>query len=423
MSSNNVDIKNIICFSGFVIIVLFAINSFFEQFQFEKQFEIKKVIDNIHQKQNIAPERLYINAWRTAKLEYADNTMNNQDWNRWRNRYHGKIKNMDDANIAISTMLYSLNDIYTRFLQSNSYKRQKVIMESKITGLGLNFNKTDDGIIVNNIIKNSPAEAEELMPGDKIIKINDKYVMLMSDEDIQKCIEAKKGENVTLVIKRGWTILTKTLKAEDVPIETMEYRITKDNIGIIKLSNVMGEKALEDFQTVLDKTQETKGIIIDLRNNYGGILANAVQMADLMIKDGLIVNIKSRGKIKYKLYADEDASFEEKPIVILVNNKTASAAEILAGALKYNLKAVLMGENTYGKNAIQHVIPLANRTGLIITSEKYILPDGQDINNKGIIPDYVYISKNKNAKKDELLEKATKLINETVKKNKESDII
>ncbi len=416
--SSEIKIKNVLCFGLFLVFIMLVIDDLMKSCDIEVHYKIKKCFDKIHQAQTIAPERLYINAWRSAKLEYSDPTMNHQDWNRWRMRYHGKIKNMDDANVAICTMLSSLNDVYTRFLQSNNYKRQKVILESKITGLGLNFNKSDDGIIVNKILRNSPAETEELMPGDKIIKINDKYVVLMSDDEIQSYIEAQNGEEVTLIIKRGWKILKKKLNAKEVPIDTMEYKITKDNIGIIRLRTIMGEKALDDFKSILDKTNETKGIIIDLRNDYGGIMANAVQMADEMFINGCIVNIQSRGKIKYRVFSDENAKFLPKPVVILVNNKTASAAEILAGAIKYNLGAVIMGENTYGKNSIQHIIPLANKTGLIITSEKYILPDGQDIHNKGITPDYVYNDLKWTKKNDELMQKAEKLINEKVKNTK-----
>ncbi len=420
---SGIKIKNIVIFGIFLIFLMWIFDDLMKTYEIGIHFKVKKCFDKIHQSQKIAPARLYINAWRIAKLEYADSTMNYQDWNRWRNRYHGKIKTMEDANVAISSMLASLNDIYTRFLQTNKYKRQKVILESKITGLGLNFNKTDDGIIVNKILKNSPAETEELMPGDKIIKINDKYVILMSDDEIQNYIEAKEGEEVTLIIKRGWKILQKKLNSKETPIDTMSYRITKDNIGIITISTIMGEKAVDDFNTIIDKTNKTKGLIIDLRNNYGGIIANAVEMADSMFRNGNIVNIKSKGKIKYKIYSDKDAGFTEKPIVILVNNRTASAAEILAGALKYNLNAVLIGENTYGKNAIQHVIPLANNTGLIITSEKYILPNGEDIQDKGITPDYVYTNLKRTKKNDELMKKAEKLLLDKVKNNKESDII
>ena len=131
-----------------------------------------------------------------------------------------------------------------------------------------------------------------------------------------------------------------------------------------------------------------------------------------------MVSIESRGKTKLRIYADEKIFFTPKPIVILVNKKTASAAEILAGALNCSANAMLVGERTYGKNSIQQVIPMANKSGLMITSDKYILPNGADIHNVGIKPDYEFIVSTTVRGKDLLMEEAIKLINEVVKNKK-----
>lgn len=415
--SGEIKLKKLFLYAVIVLVIYFTADIIFKPYMIIDNYGIEKIFDKIHQSQNISPQRLYVNAWRTARNEYADKTMNNQDWNRWRYRYKGKIKTMDDANIAINTMLASLNDDYTRFLKSNLYSKEKSILDSKITGVGVTFDKADDGVTISKILKNSSAYFENLMPGDKIVSINGLDVNTMSPENLQSYMEPKKDEKITLAIKRGDNVVVKELVSDDIPIDTMGYRITKDNIGIITLANIMGENALDDFKSIIKKTNDTKGIILDLRNNYGGILANSVQMADMMFKNGHIVSIKSRDKIKYKLFADNISEFKEKPIVILVNYRTASAAEIFAGALKYNLNAVIIGENTYGKNSIQHIIPLANNTGMIITSEKYILPDGSDIQGKGITPDYKYPLLRRTKLKDELMEKAEEIINKSVKKN------
>lgn len=414
----NIKIKNILFYTFSILIVLIIIDVKFHPFEKINYTPIKKGIEIVRQTQTIAPARVYINVWRIAKSEYADKSMNNQDWKRWRNRYNNKIKTMEDCEVAVNTMLSSLNDPYTRFLKSTNYKRQKVIMESKITGVGLTLNKSSQGLIVNKVIKNSSAKEQNIMPGDCIIKIDNVNINMMTLEQIQNYINSGKDKVHKVEIKRGGLILVKELKSGDIPIDTMKYVITKDNIGIITLSTIMGEKALIDFKTILEKTNNTKGLIIDLRNNYGGILANAVQMADMMITDGLILSIEKRGVPIFKINADEKSVFTPKPVIILVNEKTASASEVLAGALKSDINAIIMGENTYGKNTIQQVIPMSNKTGMIITTEKYILPNGDDIEETGIVPDITINSVSDKKSKDKLLSEAVKLVNNIVKNDK-----
>lgn len=340
-----------------------------------------------HHSQKVAPSRLYVNVWRETKLRYADKTMNNQEWNVWRNRYAGKIHTLEDAEVAINTMLASLNDPYTQFLSKNKYSKQSGVMESVITGTGLVFNKTSEGIVVNTVLKNSSAKENKVMTGDKIVKINGVDVKNLSVSQVQNILDKSSGNDVKITFKRGEKISEKSLKKTEIPINTMSYTITDDNIGIVRLSNIMGKNALKDFKQIIKATNNTKALVLDLRNNYGGLLTNAVQMADLMLTEKKIVDIKSREKIKYEIYSGNRNIFKEKPVIILVNEKTASAAEIFAGALKSNLETYLIGENTFGKNTIQYVVPMSNETGIIITSDKYILPGGEDIDGTGIKPD------------------------------------
>lgn len=411
----NMKIKNIVFYIFTAVIMLIFVYVVIRPYIYRDFTAVNKFLNKVHQAQNIAPSRLFINVWRSAKLEYVDETMNGQDWFKWRARYIKHIKTSDDAYVAINSMLASLNDPYTKFLQSKSFSRQKAILDSKITGVGVMFNKSGDEIVVNHILKNSSAQAQHIMPGDSIVSIDGMSVKNMSAEDIHTYIEMHKDKKVKFEIKRGDKIVVKELEKKEIPIDTMMYRITKDNIGIIVLANIMGEKALNDFRDILLKTNKTKGLIIDLRNNYGGILANAIQMADMMLGESKIVSIESRGNSKFQIYSDDISVFKEKPIVILVNGKTASAAEILAGTLYCNKGAVILGENTYGKNSIQQIIPMANNSGLVITSDKYILPNGDDIHNKGITPDYIYMVQTDKSGDDILIKDAEKLINGVVK--------
>ena len=368
--------------------------------------------------EDIAPQRLFVKAWRITKNEYIDSSLNGQNWAKWRLRYFRHIKTIDDANVAINSMLTSLNDPYTKFMKSNSFKKQKIILDSQITGVGILFYKAGEDVIINHVIANSPAQNANIYTGDYIISINGKEVKNLETDEIAELINTSK-DTVDLVIKRKNEIIKKTLIKKVIPIKTMNYVITKDNIGIIYLSNIMGKRAANDFDGIIKGTNNTNGIIIDLRNNYGGIIANAMQMANLMLTNEMILSIKSRNGDEYQIYADNEKIFKDKPVVILIDRNTASAAEVLAGTLRNNINAILIGEKSFGKSSIQQVIPMQNGTGLIITSNKYILPDGKDINNKGLIPDITVNKKStKNNSEDIQLQEAVKLIQKIVKNEK-----
>ena len=411
--------KNIIFYSVFLVITIVIFSLFFKTENYINFDIIHKTLQKITISQNIAPQRLFINTWRIIKNSYVDETLNNQDWTRWRIRYIKHIKTIEDADIAINTMLASLNDPYNKFLQSVLFAKQKMIIDSEIKGIGILFNKSGKEIVINHIMDNSPAKNADILPGDTIVSINGKTADNLEMKTIINTIETSDNKEIELTIKRKNIIIKKKLKKQTIPIKTMEYTITKDNIGIITLANIMGEKAVSDFKDIIIKTNDTKGIILDLRNNYGGVLANAIQMANFMMDTGKIVSIQSRINTKYQIYSDGEKIFKNKPIVILINRNTASASEILAGTLKDNLNAILIGERSYGKNSIQQVIPMPNETGLILTTDRYILPDGSDIYGKGLEPDIVIkqdtIFTQKN---DKQLRKAKKIIRELVK-NKE----
>lgn len=404
--------KNIILYSIFVLILIIIFELFVRPKIYVKQDYLGVVLRKITSAQTIAPQRLYINVWRMTRNKYIDKTFNHQNWLKWRNRYSSHIKTMEDANVAINTMLLSLNDPYTKFLKSGLFLKRNMILDSKITGIGVLFGKSGDEITVNHIMENSPAQNADILPGDKIVAVNDTSSKNVNIDELMESIEDGKIDKVKLTIKRKDSTFEKELKKEDIPIGTMDYEITPDNIGIITMSNIMGKNAVVDFKNILLKTNETKALIFDLRNNYGGILSNAIEMANYMLNNTEIVAIESGTKSGYHIYADDEVLFQNKPIVILINNNTASAAEIFAGTLRDNLNAILIGENTYGKNSIQHVIPIQNHTGLILTTEKYILPKGEDIYKVGLKPD-MYMKQDSliSDKNDEQMNEAKKLIN------------
>ena len=276
-------IKIVILYAFIALVIILAIDFYcMPAFNLDNKKFLEN-LDNIKTSQNIAPQRLYINVWRNTKNEYVDSTMNGQDWNRWRNKYLKHIKTMEDANIAINTMLMSLNDRYSRFLLPDLYTKQKAIVDSKITGVGIMYNKTEDNVTVENVLDNSPAQKLGIKAGDEIIAINDKEASKAPIDKILTSTDKKDTENVKIVIKRDNKIIETNIKKEEIPIKTMEYKITNDNIGIITLATIMGENAIVDFVKIIKETNDTKGLIIDLRDNFGGILSNALEMANYLL--------------------------------------------------------------------------------------------------------------------------------------------
>lgn len=415
---NEINWKNIIFYSVFLILTIVLIELFVHPMNYVKTNFIKDFFRKLTVSQYIAPQRLFINAWRTTKNSYIDETLNNQDWSYWRRRYFKHVKTIEDANVAINSMLASLNDPYSKFLLSNSFTKQKVILDSKITGVGVLFDKTGNNIVVNHVIANSPAYTANIQAGDTIVEINGKDTKNIDMDKIITELGSGKTKKVTVTVKRNNLLIKKELVKKDIFLPTMKYRITNDNIGIITLSSVMGQKAVNEFKNILITTNNTKGLIIDLRNNYGGTLANVIQMVNFMMDENEILRVKSRVNREYQIYSENDKIFKEKPVVIMINNKTASAAEIFAGTLQTNIGAVLVGENTFGKNAIQIVQPMPNGTGLILTTDKYILPDGRDIYKVGVTPDITLEKEISYSKKDKQLEKAKKILREIVKNKK-----
>lgn len=413
--SNQLNWKKIIFYSLFLTITVLCIEFFIQPESYINFNFINKFFEKMTASQYIAPKQLFVSAWRTTKNSYFDKTLNNQDWLYWKRRYIRHIKTIDDVNVAVNSMLASLNDSYSTFLTSNSYSQKRMLIDSKITGVGVLVEKVDSEIVVNQVFANTSAETSNIKVGDIIVNIDGKDVEEISMEQVIEALIVGEKEKVSVTIKRDNVLMTKELTKQDIPLQTMQYKITDDNVGIITLSNIMGQQAVWDFRKILYLTNKTNGIIIDLRNNYGGLIMNAVQMAGFMMNEREIVQIKSRINKEFRIFSEKDSIFRKKPIVILVNNKTASAAEILAGTLQINLGAVLVGEKTFGKNAIQQVIPMHNRTGLVITTDKYILPDGRDIYNLGLEPDIIV--KN-NSEQDTQLEEAKKLIKEIVKNKK-----
>lgn len=367
----------------FFIFIVFAIiiaNKIF--------IDSENIIDSdMIDKTQVSSQKLFDNTWKTIRDNYYDANLNSQSWSRWKEHYHGKIKNDDDAKVAIDTMLASLNDPYSRFMNKDEYLDQNTSIQSKITGIGVNIASVAGKIRIVNVMEGTPAQFANLMPDDIILSIDGKEVNGLSLSEVANIVRGPENTFINMTILRGSDKLTKRIMRKEIKIKSVKSSIIDKNIGYIQITSFVGATTPNEFLDALEKTKDTDGLIVDLRGNTGGLLPNAVFIANLFIPKGNIVSIVGRNGYKYDINAQDTEFTINKPTVVLVDGTSASASEILSGALKDYNRAKLLGTKTYGKGMVQKIIPMPNETGLNLTIAKYLTPKGTDINKKGITPD------------------------------------
>ncbi len=321
--------------------------------------------------------------------EYVDDSFNHQDWYRWKDRYKGQLKDPEDAYVAIQTMLASLNDEYTRFLPPRDMREQTLSIDSRLYGIGIQIGVRDNKLQVVSVLEDTPAEAAGLKAKDQIIRIDGQETAGMTVEQAADRIRGKEGTAVKLTIRRGEkTVVEEIVRAEIRLKSVFTEELEDDRIGYVRLNSFISETATAEMHEILQKMKDKKAIILDLRGNYGGLLDNAVAIADMFLEKGDIVSIVNRKQERrtYRAYPGQNAN---QPMVILIDGGSASASEILSGALKDHRRATLIGTQSYGKGLVQKINPLPDGSGLNITISKYFTPKGTDIDHKGIAPDIV----------------------------------
>ena len=370
---------------------------------------------NLYNNEVVQSQKLFEKTWKIINKEYYDPNLNHQDWNKWKNHYQGKIKTDEDAKVAIDTMIASLNEPYTRFMSKKDFEDLATSITSKIYGIGVNIYSNSGKIEVFNVIQSTPADFAGIKQGDIIISVDGKDINGMNISDVASLVRGPENSIVELTLLRGGKKLTKKIKRKEIKIKNVKSSIIDNHIGYIQIISFMGGTTPNEFLEALENTKNTDSIILDLRGNTGGLLDNAVFIANMFIQQGEIVEIIYRNGQKKSINATFNQKFLDKPIVVLVNRASASASEILSGALKDYKKAKLVGKKTFGKGLVQKVVPLPNQTGVNITIARYLTPNGTDINKLGISPDIeigndydFYLS---NIKKDVQLEKAKEILN------------
>lgn len=367
----------------------------------------------------LAPQKFFDLTWKVISKEYYDTTLNHQKWSRWKYRYQGKIKTEDDAKVAIDTMIASLDEPYTRYMNSKDFQDLTTSITSKIYGIGVNIYSNSGKIEVFNVIPSTPADFSQLKQGDIIVAVDGKEINGMSVSEVSSLVRGPENSVVELTLLRNSKKIVKKIKRKEIKIKNVKSSILDNHIGYIHIISFMGENTPKEFLEALENTKNTDSIILDLRGNTGGLLDNAVFIANMFIDEGKIVEIIYKNENKKIINATKSNSIIKKPIVVLVNGASASASEILSGALKDSHKAKLVGRKTFGKGLVQKVIPLPNRTGLNVTIARYLTPNGTDINKLGIKPDveigneYNYLFFN--PKDDIQLNKAKDILNNEIK--------
>ncbi len=366
-----------------VVLALFAINKFVMVANDNSLYTVDEELLN---KNYVSSQKLFDNVWTEIRDNYYDPTLNHQQWRYWKEHYHGKIKTDEDAKVAVDTMLASLDDPYSRYMSKSEYADQNTSINAKITGIGVNIADISGKIQIINVIDGTPAQSVNLQNGDIILNIDGKDAKGLSIAEVANLVRGPENTFVKLTVLRDKDKLVKNVMRKEIKIKSVKSVVDK-NIGYIQISSFIGSTTPNEFLEALEKTKDTAGLIIDLRGNTGGLLPNAIFIANLFIPDGKLVSIVGRNGYRYDIQAQNTDFGIDKPVVVLIDGASASASEILSGALKDYHKAKLVGTRTYGKGMVQKIIPMPNETGLNLTVAKYLTPSGVDINKKGINPD------------------------------------
>ena len=342
-------------------------------------------------------QKLVYEVWRIVNRSYLDGTFNHQSWVDVRQKaLKSRFPNQEAAYATIQDMLKSLDDPFTRFLEPEKYRSLQVSTSGELTGVGLQImlNPQTGVLEVITPIANSPAEKAGLKPRDRILKIEGLSTENLTLDEAAAQMRGRMGSVVTLLIgregeKEQEVILVRDRISLNPVVSDLRLSPQGTKIGYLALSQFSANAVTDLAQaiSILEK-KGASAYILDLRNNPGGLLQAGIEVARLWLDSGTIVYTANRQGIQ-GTYEAFGPALTTDPLVILVNQGTASASEILAGALQDNHRAQLVGETTFGKGLIQSLFELSDGSGLAVTIAKYETPNHRDINKLGIKPDQI----------------------------------
>ncbi len=343
-----------------------------------------------------SPKEVIDQTWQIVFRDYLDinGKYKPEQWRSLRRdvlaKSYGSSK---EAYEAIRGMLGSLDDPYTRFLDPREFKEMQIDTSGELSGVGiqLSLDKETKNLVVVSPIEGSPASRAGVQPKDVIVAIDGNSTKGMSTEDAVKLIRGQAGTTVTLTLKRKAQTLELPLTRERIELHAVDHQINTSadgvKVGYIRLKQ-FNATATKDMRLAVKDLEEkgAQGYVLDLRSNPGGLLMASVEIARQWLNEGTIVSTKTRDGIQDVKRANGRA-LTTKPMVVLVNEGSASASEILSGALQDNNRAVLVGQKTFGKGLVQSVRGLSDGSGMTVTIAKYLTPSGRDIHKYGIDPD------------------------------------
>ncbi|MBL1210075.1 carboxyl-terminal processing protease CtpA [Geminocystis sp. GBBB08] len=342
-------------------------------------------------------EKVLLQSWRLVNEAYVDDSFNNQNWWQIRQKFLKKpLHNREETYNAIKEMLALLDDPYTRLLPPENYHNLQITTSGELSGIGLqiSINPENNQLEVVTPLPSSPAELAGIQPRDQIITIDGIDTHTLTLDEAANKIRGEIGTQVILEIKHknDNKVTIYQLKRDRLSLSAVTSHLDKTNpnypIGYLGLTQFSGNATKDLAHAMIKLEQEgAQGYILDLRNNPGGLLQAGIEIARLWLQPSTIVYTVNRQGVLGSYDADGEA-LTDKPLVVLVNQGSASASKILAGALKDNHRGVLVGEKTFGKGLIQTLFELTIGTGIDITVAKYETPSHTDINKLGITPNY-----------------------------------
>ena len=339
--------------------------------------------------------------------------------NKINNEYVEEIDQSEVMDAAIDGVLQSL-DPYSSYMSPEMLLNMQTETSGEFGGLGIEVGMEAGVVKVISPIDDTPASKAGVKAGDYIVKINDIQVQGKSLTEAVELMRGPVGSDIKITVRRKGVkkALIFEITREVIKIQSVKSEILNNEVGYIRL-NAFNENSSDQIKNKLkeiNKNKSVKSYILDLRNNPGGLLSQAIKISDFFLDEGEIVSTKSRNKSENrKFFAKKGDIIDGKTLIVLINYGSASASEIVAGALKDHKRAIVLGEQSYGKGSVQSIIPLKNKGAIRLTISKYYLPSGKSISEVGIIPDIEIVEKDEdfkiNTESDNQLEFALKLLN------------
>ncbi|WP_026101242.1 S41 family peptidase [Synechococcus sp. PCC 7336] len=340
-----------------------------------------------------SPKEIVDEVWQLVNREFVDTGYNGQDWLQQRAELLAREYVTDeDAYDTIRDLLGTLDDPFTRFLDPDAFASMRIETSGRLTGVGMQLavDADTEDIVVIAPNEGFPAAEAGILSGDAIVAVDGVSTEGMDILEAVNLIRGQVGTSVTLSVRRQGEVLDFTMVRQVISLPAVRHdlrRIGSDTIGYIRISQ-FSSNAAREMRAALEELEEAgaQGYVLDLRSNPGGLLFSSTEIARMFVDDGALVQVVDRQGVREQVLAHNRA-LSDKPIVVLINGGSASASEILAGALQDNDRATLVGTTTFGKGSVQAVHALSGGAGLALTTARYRTPSGRDIHQVGIDPD------------------------------------